>query len=1023
MNKLLLLSIFAFSTFFTYSQSTEFWGMLSEGGEDNHGVIFKTDQNGENYQVVHSFIRNYGSFPGKRLCFDGNETVYGTTSQGGKYNGGVLFAFNLYSKEITDLYHFESTTGDHPLGGVLLINNKLYGTTNTGGASDLGVVYYFDLLSSSFQVLEEFDGSNGSRPEDGVIEFSGSIYGLTKMGGSNDLGTIYSLDTTTATLTTQFDFSSSFGAYPTGRLVLSSVQNKMFTTSREGGVNGYGTIIQFDLFSNSVQKIHDFDSLNGANPESGLILNTDGHLFGITKNGGADGIGVVYAVDTASLVFGKVQDLDSTLGLHGTGEIVYSGASNSYYALTTAGGAGYGTLISIDLADSSLSLVKDMDNTIGSVPQGQPFIFSNAIYGLCSSGAIDGYGSLFAYHLGNDSLSMEQTFSCVFGHTPYGTVLDGEDGFVYGMTFLGGKYKYGTLFKYSMSQDTLIKLHDFNIEDGAYPQGSLSLGPNGMIYGMVTQGGPAPHKGVVFSWNRTTNTFSLEAAFNNSNGRYPRGDMLYASDGYMYGMAIYGGLNDCGVIFRVDTVNHAIDVRYPFEISTGRYPHRSLLEYNGKFYGLTTQGGNTDDGVLFEYDFINGTYTVKHHFEPVTGRRPFSNLIVDQFGNLYGNTNVGGSYNYGVMFKYSLSDDTYTVLHEYDFTNGGNVQPSLTFSDNGKIYGLAFHGGSYYKGILFEYDTTSSTFTNKLNLNSTLGGIPYCRLSKVATCPVISTHFNADDCSQFTSPLGQTVSVPGNHVVTDTLLSNCGGDSLIVYSVFIGDTLDPVPNSATLSTIEAYCSIDIQQAEFPFALDNCVDTLYATSNVSFPFQDTSIHQIVWTYEDNAGNIVQQTQNISWLEMNLTVMQNANVLAVANATANSYQWMNCDSNDIIPGATSSIFIANQNGSFAVIIEQQGCVDTSECVQMNSVGLNENEIGSWKIYPNPTNGNLTIDMPASVNGMVDIQITDDLGRVVLERRESSGHSVLLNLNNIVEDGMYFLILSGDFETEVMKLILRR
>lgn len=1019
MKRLLLLALSPFISLLSFSQSTELWGMLSEGGADNQGVIFKTDQNGENYEIVHSFYRNYGSNPTKRLFFDGVQTVYGTTSDGGKHDGGVLFSFDLVSNEIIGLHHFENTNGSKPMGGVELINNKIYGTTNLGGASDMGVLYVYDLNTNAYQVLEEFVGANGANPEDGVIEHDGILYGLTKLGGSNSIGTVYSLDTATATLSTVYNFTSSDGAYPLARFVLSDVQNKMYTTASEGGSGDFGSILELDLLSNSLTKIHDFDSLNGANPESGLILNEEGHLMGITKNGGDEGVGVIYALDTMNLTFGKINDLDSLKGLHSTGELEFSGNSGVYYATTTLGGINDdGTFLSVNLSDSSLTLIEDMDGAIASKPQGKPFVMSGNIYALGYDGCIDNYGALLAYDISNDSLYVAQTFSCVYGKTPYGTVLDGEDGYLYGMTFFGGNYRYGTIFKYDKNQDTLITIHHFSPSDGAYPYGSLTLGANGKIWGMVTQGGPV-HKGAVFSIDKVTNTYTIEAAFNNANGRYPKGDMFYGSDGNMYGMAIYGSLYDGGVIFRVDTVNHAIEELYPFETATGRYPYRNLVEYNGMFYGLTTRGGDNDNGVIFEYDYVNNIYNVLHHFDTPTGRQPYSNLIVDQNGNLFGNTNTGGANNWGVMFKYALSDDSYTVLHEFDFTDGGQPQPSLTFSQNGKMYGLSFRGGNVYKGVLYEYDTLTSTFTNKLNLSASLGGVPYCRMVEIATCPVVSTPFSVNDCSSFTTPQGQTASSAGNYVLTDTLTSHCGGDSLIVYSVFIGDTLDPVPQMATLPLISAYCEID--NPTLPYAIDNCEDTVYAIADVSFPLSDTSIHQINWTMEDNAGNQIQQVQNISWLEMDLTVMQNSNVLAVANANADSYKWMNCDSNTLVAGATNSIYIAGYNGSYAVIITMEGCVDTSECLSINSVGLTELSNSDWLVYPNPSSGKFNIQVPPNVNGPIEMEVVDVFGRVVLRKICTSDQENFIDLGT-KKNGVYFIQMKNGSESVRLKIILK-
>ena len=96
---------------------------------------------------------------------------------------------------------------------------------------------------------------------------------------------------------------------------------------------------------------------------------------------------------------------------------------------------------------------------------------------------------------------------------------------------------------------------------------------------------------------------------------------------------------------------------------------------------------------------------------------------------------------------------------------------------------------------------------------------------------------------------------------------------------------------------------------------------------------------------------------------VTVTQSGNQLTATNAGAGvTYQWVDCDnSNAPVAGATSQVFDPTSNGNYAVEVTENGCSDISACFAISSIGIVENEFGSdLKVYPNPTNGAITIDV---------------------------------------------------------------
>ena len=105
---------------------------------------------------------------------------------------------------------------------------------------------------------------------------------------------------------------------------------------------------------------------------------------------------------------------------------------------------------------------------------------------------------------------------------------------------------------------------------------------------------------------------------------------------------------------------------------------------------------------------------------------------------------------------------------------------------------------------------------------------------------------------------------------------------------------------------------------------------------------------------------------------------------SNASGKMYQWLNCDTYSIIPGAVNQTFIPQENGSYAVIISDSNCVDTSYC--HNFIGLSETLSGnSIKLYPNPSNGNFNIQFEQAP-GNVLLSVSDLSGRSLLEKNVS-------------------------------------
>lgn len=124
---------------------------------------------------------------------------------------------------------------------------------------------------------------------------------------------------------------------------------------------------------------------------------------------------------------------------------------------------------------------------------------------------------------------------------------------------------------------------------------------------------------------------------------------------------------------------------------------------------------------------------------------------------------------------------------------------------------------------------------------------------------------------------------------------------------------------------------------------------------------------------------------------------------------SYQWIDCSEGNVeIAGENNSTFEPSNNGSYAVIIGNGTCVDTSDCFTLNSVGLETNDFEDISVYPNPTEGKLMVNLPNKVNHAT-IRVVEMTGKVVqeMEIQNSSGFS--FNLKG--ENGIYSIEVKTD------------
>ncbi|MFK7808909.1 MAG: T9SS type A sorting domain-containing protein [Saprospiraceae bacterium] len=155
------------------------------------------------------------------------------------------------------------------------------------------------------------------------------------------------------------------------------------------------------------------------------------------------------------------------------------------------------------------------------------------------------------------------------------------------------------------------------------------------------------------------------------------------------------------------------------------------------------------------------------------------------------------------------------------------------------------------------------------------------------------------------------------------------------------------------------------------------------------------------------------------EVNVSVDQDALTLT-AEATDATYQWLDCDNNFAeISGETDQQYVATQNGNYAVVINDNGCADTSACFTVATVSTYESlSSAEMQLYPNPTNNFFSVLLGRSYLD-IELRISNSIGQQLFSQDYSFAENIDVNVE--LKPGVYFVsIFSEGEKKKVMKLI---
>jgi len=297
-----------------------------------------------------------------------------------------------------------------------------------------------------------------------------------------------------------------------------------------------------------------------------------------------------------------------------------------------------------------------------------------------------------------------------------------EDGtYIYGMTEYGGAHNSGGIYRVKPDGTDFLKLHDFyesSLTNGSRPQGGLTL-VGSVLYGMTTEGG-VNNDGCIFKINTDGSGFAVLHNFEYAtSGGNPKGT-LTLTGGMLYGTANEGGTAYYGTLFRLDTDGSDFEVLYNFDLTSGSRPFGRVTPDGNLLYGTLSEGaGESSTGCLYKFDLSDNTFTVLHVFEYLTGATPYGS--VTKVGNYLYGTASNGSYpsDGGVIFKFNLVNSAYNVVNGFSGDYGKPVGDMV--QSGSKLYFIA-KGSVYVSSYVCELDINTEIVTRLLDLeNQTYG--------------------------------------------------------------------------------------------------------------------------------------------------------------------------------------------------------------------------------------------------------------------------------------------------------------
>ena len=289
----------------TFDAAGNLYGATEQGGANNLGTVYEIAKGTTSIKTLVSFDGAGAAVPLTGVIVDGSGNLYGSAASSGPGSAGsygAIYEIARGTHAATNLVAFNTANGALATSLFFDGSQNIFGTASDGYPSYAGTVFEFAKQSAGvyapFTTVATLPKANGGYPSgqgpSGVtFDRLGNLFGVAGNGGASGVGTIFEIAKGSDSVTTVASFSSdnsifSNGYSPGGALTLDAAGN-FFGVTRSGGAFDAGTVFELAAGSTTIKAIYSFDGLVAGEPNSSLIIDAYGNIFGTTSKGGNGG--------------------------------------------------------------------------------------------------------------------------------------------------------------------------------------------------------------------------------------------------------------------------------------------------------------------------------------------------------------------------------------------------------------------------------------------------------------------------------------------------------------------------------------------------------------------------------------------------------------------------------------------------------------------------------------------------------------------------------------------------------------
>lgn len=273
--------------------------------------------------------------------------------------------------------------------------------------------------------------------------------------------------------------------------------------------------------------------------------------------------------------------------------------------------------------------------------------------------------------------------------------------YLYGTRYDGGLNGNGWIYRVKLNGTDYEVIHYFEDNlDGAKPTGNLVISGS-TLYGITNFGG-TQNVGVVFKVDTDGQKYSKLLDFTPSFGAIPYGSVSIYQD-YLYVVARQGD-----TVFRIKTDGSDFKNLINFNGSNGQNPTGQLVILNDTIYGVTARGGENDLGVIYRVKTDGTEFKRLFDFNNTSGGNAWGGLLLHN-SVLYGTTTQGGPNSVGTLFSIDYSGTDFQIHHNFD---GSAYYPSGSLIISGSdLVGMSANGGWGGNGTIYKFNLANNLFS------------------------------------------------------------------------------------------------------------------------------------------------------------------------------------------------------------------------------------------------------------------------------------------------------------------------